>query len=236
MSEVNNRPVPTPRTVSRRRLSDQVTDSVREMILLGELRPDWNVTQDELASLLGVSTTPVREALLRLVGEGFVQASPNRSFAVVRSTPADIEDVYWLQEMLSSELTRRACGRMDKETLAKIRRHADAYHQAVRNGDRVGQDRANWLFHGTIHAAANAPRLLFSLTTNLKFIPRGFHELLPFWPERSLEDHERIFEALTAGDADAAAAATAAQVRAARAAVLSVLTDSGYWRMPAHDQ
>jgi DNA-binding GntR family transcriptional regulator len=236
VSETNGFSFPAPRGVSRRRLSDQVAQNLREMILVGELLPDRNITQDELALQLGVSTTPVREALLRLVAEGFVRASPNRAFTVVRSTSADVLDVYWMHQMLSSELARRACSRMDRETLAEIRRHADQGQHAVRIGDRVGQEKANWSFHRTINIAADAPRLQLALATALKFIPRGFHESLPSWAERSVEDHEQIVGALMAGDAEAAADATAAHVHAAAQAVLSFLADSGYWRMPAGEQ
>ena len=59
--------------------------------------------------MLGVSTMPVREALLKLAALGLVEASPNRSFRVVNSTKEDTRDSYWMQSVLVGELTRRAC-------------------------------------------------------------------------------------------------------------------------------
>lgn len=218
------------REVNRRRLSDQVAEALREMILVGELEPAQNITQDQIASELGVSTTPVREAILRLAAQGFVRASPNRSFTVVRYTQADVEDVYWLHEILSSELTRRACDRMEDETLKRIRLHANDLEQAFRHGDTVAMEKANWEFHRTINLAADAPRLQFTLRATLLFIPRHFYELLPSWAERSLEYHEQIIKALDARNSDGAAEATAALVRAAKQAVMEFLSDSGYWK------
>lgn len=220
------------RIVGRRRLSDQVAETLREMILVGELAPYRSVTQDELASELGVSTTPAREALLRLAAEGFVSASPNRAFTVVRLTPADVQDVYWLHEILSAELASRACSRLAGPTRAELQEHADACALAVRNGDSDGLDKANWAFHRAINLVADAPRLQFPLTTTLKFIPRGFYQMIPSWAEQSLKDHEGILAALDAGDADGAAEATAAHVRTAGDALMNFLAESGYWKVP----
>lgn len=203
------------------------------MILVGELKPAQHITQDEVALVLGVSTTPVREAILRLAAEGFVMASPNRAFTVVRYTPADVEDVYWLHEILSSELARRACDRMTTEALDRIRSHASDFKQALRGGNALALQTANWDLHRTINLAADAPRLQFTLTATLKFIPRGFYELLPGWAARSLEYHDLIVEALDAHDSDAAAQATTALVHAAQQAVMQFLSDSGYWKGPA---
>ena len=75
---------PVHRRLHRETLSDQVADTVRGMILTGEIAPETPVTQSEIARLLGVSTMPAREALLRLGAEGFLIASPNRSFTVRR--------------------------------------------------------------------------------------------------------------------------------------------------------
>src|SRR5207244_1357424 len=106
-----------------RKLADEVVATLRRMILVGELPPGSRSSQDELARLLGVSTMPVREALLRLAAEGFVEASPNRSFTIVRTTQTDVRDIYWMHAMLAGELASRACARADIElprTLRKI--------------------------------------------------------------------------------------------------------------------
>src|SRR4051794_30349776 len=92
-----------------KKLTDEATSDLRRMILVGELRPGQRATQDELATLLDVSTMPVREALLRLVNEGFIETSPNRYYRVAPITKDDINDIYWMHSMLAGELTARAC-------------------------------------------------------------------------------------------------------------------------------
>lgn len=223
---------PSPRAIQRRRLSDEVAETLRDMILVGELMPDRGITQDELATELGVSTTPVREALLRLAAEGFVRLSPNRAFSVIRSTPEDIRDVYWMNAVLSAELTRRACLQADEELRAVVRRHGEDYAQAVRAGDVAVMERANWDFHRAINLAANAPRIHLTLGTTLRFIPRGFYGLLPTWGTAAVHGHEQILGALEQGDAAAAAAAAAAHVREAGETVTQFFTGKGYWTRP----
>jgi DNA-binding FadR family transcriptional regulator len=75
-----------PHRVRHLSMADQVTDTLRRMILTRELGPGRRITQADLASMLGVSTMPVREALLRLVSEGFVDTVSNRSFTVAATT------------------------------------------------------------------------------------------------------------------------------------------------------
>lgn len=222
-------PSPALRAVQRRRLSDEVADNLRQMILVGELLPERRITQEELANELGVSTTPVREALMRLAAEGFVRVSPNRSFRVVASTSEDVRDVYWLHGLLSAELTRRACLEADANLITTLRQHNETYAEAVRRGDVSAMDRANWSFHRTINLAANAPRIRVALTTTLRFIPRGFYGLLPSWGATSVDGHEQIVAALEQGDADAAAAAAHAHVRQAGETVSQFFTSTGYW-------
>ena len=74
------------------------------MILTGEFEADQTVTQDELAELLGVSTMPVREAVLRLSHEGLMTVHPGRSVQVTAPTRDDIADIYWLHGILAGEL------------------------------------------------------------------------------------------------------------------------------------
>jgi len=220
------------RAVQRRRLSDEVAETLRDMILVGELVPDRRITQDELASELGVSTTPVREALQRLAAEGFVRVTPNRAFSVIRSTPQDVEDVYWMHATLAAELTRRACRHADDAMRATLRGYGQAYAEAVRTGDVEAMEQANWAFHRVINLTAQAPRIRLALGTTLRFIPRGFYGLMPSWGVASVHGHEQIMVALEQGDAAAAAAAADAHVREAGEMVTTFLTATGHWTRP----
>ena len=85
------------RLLRRAQLSDEVAGHLRASIMSGMLRPGTFIRLDETAAQLGVSVTPVREALLKLRGEGMVQLEPHRGHVVLPLTRQEIEDIFWLQ-------------------------------------------------------------------------------------------------------------------------------------------
>ena len=94
--------------IAHKSMTDQVSEKLRSMILSHELAPGTRVTQADLAEMLGVSTMPIREALLRLGAEGLITASASRSFEVTAVTGRGIRDVYWVHGVLAGELAARA--------------------------------------------------------------------------------------------------------------------------------
>ncbi len=187
---------PLPRRLHRATLADQVADTVRGMILTGEIAAETPVTQSEIARLLGVSTMPAREALLRLGAEGFLIASPNRSFTVRRITEHDIRDIYWMHAVLAGELTQRACLQGDESLIRELRESEAEFVAAWNQGDGEGaMDRANWPFHRMINKAAEAPKLWMLLNATLRFIPTRFYVLVPAWADESKRGHTEIVRA-----------------------------------------
>ena len=218
--------------LSRRTLAVEVADALRDMILGGDLTPDRQVTQDELAKMLGVSTMPVREALLRLAAEGFVEVSPNRAFRVAPISRGDVHDIYWMHATLAAELTRRACRAATPELRAQLADLEAAYTAAVDAGDADGAERTNWELHRTINLAAEAPKLLLILRATLRFIPRGFYGLVPGWGPLGQRGHDEILRAFEAGDEAAAARAAETHVREAGELLTQFFTNRGYWERP----
>lgn len=227
------------RPLRRRTLAVEVADRLREMILSGDLPSGSRTTQDELARMLGVSTMPVREALLRLAAEGFVHAEPNRSFTIAPTTREDVQDVYWMHAMLAGELTRRACERADDALVAALRERAARCREVAGSGDAQLLEEANWEFHRAINAAARAPKLLIILRATLRFIPRGFYGLLPAWTPTSEAGHEAILRAFEQRDPEAARTAAEQHVHDAGQLLVELFTARGYWERPvaaAHTQ
>src|ERR1700721_2637172 len=124
-------PANPPRSLEYQKMSDAVADTLQQMIVEDELKSGQRVTQDELAKMLGVSTMPVREALLKLAALGLVEASPNRSFRVVNSTKEDTRDSYWMQSVLVGELTRRACSIEGLKLVPELEGKLTAYSAAA---------------------------------------------------------------------------------------------------------
>ena len=164
-----------------RSMSDQVTESLRSMILVGDLRSGDQVTQEKLAEDLGVSTMPVREALLRLAHEGFVQGGRGRSFRIAPTTREDIQDIYWVHATLAGELTARACERISAEDLDQLTQVHQRWLAAVSAGNVSALERENFEFHRLLNKAAQSPKLLMLLRNTLRLIPEHFYSLLKDW-------------------------------------------------------
>jgi DNA-binding GntR family transcriptional regulator len=210
----------------------EVADTLRDMILTGELTADAKMTQDELARLLGVSTMPVREALLRLAAEGFVDVSPSRSFTVVPTTREDIGDVFWMHATLAGELAARACRDADDALVERLRELEQGFAEARRAGDAVRMGQANWEFHRAINLAAASPKLLLVLRASLRFIPQDFYALVPEWGGTSERGHDAILEAFAKRDCAAAGRAAFAHVQEAGELLIRFFTERGYWTRP----
>src|ERR1700686_2984969 len=100
------------RALRRSQLSDEVAGHLRAAIMSGALRPGTFIRLDETAAELGVSVTPVREALLKLRGEGMVQLEPHRGHVVLPLTRQDIDDIFWMQATIARELAASAAQRI----------------------------------------------------------------------------------------------------------------------------
>ena len=123
------------RAVRREQLSDEVAAHLRTDIMTGTLRPGTFIRLDETAAELGVSITPVREALRTLRGEGMVQLEPHRGHVVVPLTRGDIEDIFWLQATIAKELAATAAERITDAQIDELERLNDGLAAAVDRGD-----------------------------------------------------------------------------------------------------
>lgn len=215
-----------------RSISDQVTDTVRRMILMGELRPDAQVTQDQLAGEIGVSTMPVREALLQLSHEGFIAGGRGRSFRIARTTREDIADTYWMHAALAGELTARAAARLDEAGLATLTDINAAWKQAAETRDEPGLETTNFEFHRVINQAADAPRLLRVMRNTLRMIPEHFYAMLPAWADASTTHHSAILRALKSRNPERARVEAQRHVQESGAMLVEFFDENGYWTTP----
>jgi DNA-binding GntR family transcriptional regulator len=201
MSEDNSGGVP------RRQLSDEVAGHVRELIMSGQLRSGDFVRQERIAEELQLSATPVREGLLSLKGEGFVQLKPRRGFVVAPLAAADIRDLFTAQALLAGELAARAAARIGPDDLTELNEVHQAHVEAASAGDDDGIESLNHHFHRRINLVADAPRLAWMLSISTKFAPRRFFVTIPGWSAASAREHAAIIEAITGRDAGQARAA-----------------------------
>lgn len=188
-------------------LGSEVAAYVRDLILSGGVRPGAFLRIDQLASTLGVSTTPVREGLLALRGEGFVVVEPRRGFRVAPLSTTDLRDLYWAQAEIAAELAARATNGGDAGLVPDLDAIDREMRGAIELGDMAAVEAANHAFHRRINQAAGAPKLTWLLSSVVRYAPRRFYARVPGWPAASVADHAGILAAVRAGAADRAGAA-----------------------------
>src|SRR5687767_3514729 len=103
-----------------RQRPDEIAANLRDVIVAGEVAAETFLRIEPLARQLGTSVTPVREAMVLLRGEGFVDLVPNRGFKVLPLSPRDIEDVYRVHAFVSGELAALASRRLNLESLDRL--------------------------------------------------------------------------------------------------------------------
>lgn len=181
---------------TRSQLSDEVASYVRELIITGQHQQGDRLRLEPLAEALGVSLTPVREGLLALRGEGFVTLQPRRGFVVSAISPADLKDLFFVQAFVAGELAARAAKKILPEQVAALEGLQDELQEGARRGDTDAMESANHSFHRSINIIADAPKLVWVLSTVVRYAPRRFYASVAGWQEASVEGHEAIIAAL----------------------------------------
>ncbi|BBZ77742.1 GntR family transcriptional regulator [Mycolicibacterium anyangense] len=196
-----------PEFTPRPQLAEDVARFVRRRIFDGTYPAGEYIRLDQLAAELGISVTPVREALFELRGEGLLDQLPRRGFVVLPFTDRDITDVADLQAHVGGLLAARAAANITDEQLEELAAiHAaltDAY--AANDGDRAV--RLNHDFHRAINVAADSPKLAQLMSQITRYAPESVFPTIEGWPTQSVADHERIVAALSRRDEGAARAA-----------------------------
>ena len=185
-----------PEAKRRRRphLSDEAAAYVRELIMSGQLTPGTFVRPDAIAEALGSSVTPVREALVMLRGEGFLEQAPHRGFRVGPLSGDDIRDLFVSQALLAGELAARAVVRCSDAEIDAIRAVQRRIESALAQEMLEDLQSLNHEFHRLINLGARSPRMSWLLKLATSYLPRRFFTLIAGWPQASAEDHVIIVE------------------------------------------
>lgn len=185
--------------------------ALRDAIENGAYRPGEHLRLARLVEDLGMSPTPIREALRLLQAEGLVEHHPHRGMVVAEYSPESAEEIYRLRVLLEPLAAELAVERATTEELEQIRRLHDDLVAAVGDGSRtdVAERNADW--HRAIYAASGSRHLQ-------DFIARLWQAIPPraIWltrrAERSLAQHDDIMDALEARDGSAAREAMRAHI------------------------
>ena len=206
------------------RAVDRAYEAVRSGILGGRYLAGARLTEQEIATTVGVSRTPVREALRRLDAEGLVEFTPNLGAVVTTWNEEDSDEIFDLRAMLEAYGVRRATVRATDTQIAEMRRLAELqYRESVERKaghlERIGE--LNSQFHRRMQEAAGSPRLVRALAGLIEapLMMRTFQKYTAEDLQRSAQHHLEIVSALEARDAEWAASVMFSHVHAARGAL-----------------
>lgn len=203
--------------------ADRVYGIIKHRILDGHYPAGSYVREAAIGQELALSRTPIREALRRLVSDGWVEAIPHHGARVVAWTSRDVEEVFELRVLLEPQVVRRAATRIAPARLATLVGLAEQMEaRCARDDDDAVDEIAvlNNRFHAELVAAADSPRLQRLLETIVQ-VPvsrRSFHHYTAEELEGSMRHHRELIRALEVGDGEWGASVMRAHILAARAA------------------
>lgn len=200
---------------------------LREAILSGDLPPGHVLGEQSLGKQLGISRTPVREALLLLRSEGLIEMPPNRP-AVVRSfTADDLREMHSLRALLEGYAARTAAARLTEADIEALQESCERYEKLVRQDENLPKlAEENFRFHDTIVSAAASERLV-SMIRQVTAVPLIYKSYMTYSSENretALEHHRAILAALVDRDPDRAELAMKSHVMWARDVALAHLS------------
>lgn len=200
------------------------TEAVQQYVLSkirsGEIQPGQRLQQDLLAEQLGVSSTPIREALRRLEAEGLVVHVPNKGVKVSDADRPEVREAYDIRAVLEGHAARLAAARLTANDLEVLKSLHTTMKELASTGDLHACSAINDRWHVTIHRAAGSRLLEKMIRTAWTACPVD-----PMWAvsgrsRSSIAEHERVMNALLARNPDEAERAMVEHIRNGERTVL----------------
>lgn len=208
-------------------LRDVVFNTLREAILKGELKPGERLMELQLAAKLGVSRTPIREAIRMLEQEGLAVTVPRKGAEVAKMTEKDMEDVLQIREALDELAASRACERISEDELAELRHTMHEFEEYTKSGNLKMIAEADVRFHDIIYRATGNSKLVNMLNNLREQMYRYRVEYLK--DEKNypilIKEHSEIVDGLSEKDQDRVTAAMHRHVMNQAAAVKEIIRE-----------
>lgn len=188
-------------------LREVVFNTLRDAILNGDLKPGEHLMEIQLAQRLGVSRTPVREAIRKLELEGFAVMVPRKGAEVANITEKNLKDVLEVRKALEDLAVRLTCKRMCPDDLVKLIKQNDRFKEVLKNASLTEWVQEDIKFHDIIYAAADNERLNHILNNLRQQMYRYRREYLKNREnhEEVVREHNEIIQALRVKNSDQAA-------------------------------
>lgn len=204
---------------------ESVAARLRHLILSRELRPGERLVQSELAEQLGVSRTPIREALHRLESDGLVKLSPNKGASVADLSISELEDIYSIRIAIEGYGAYLAAQSITNEDLKRLEELVRRMRELFEQGDRWRLLEVNRSFYAVLYAIANRPRLFDLIMKHLDLaeLYRRMAFAMDSYYRNAIIDQEELLNALRRHDPEEAERLTQGQLRQTLASLLAFL-------------
>lgn len=205
-------------------LTDEIADVVRERILKGEYEIGEKIKENQIATELKVSRTPIREAFKLLENEGLIDYIPNRGCFAKGFTKQDVDDIYAVREALEELAVRWAVARITESELVALEEQVDLMEFYTKKKDKKKVLELNTSFHEVIYASARSRFLAQVLRSYKEYIEKTrksiFYE--QSYLEGILSEHRAIFEAIKDRDEERAVEAISKHLEASQERAFAV--------------
>lgn len=210
-------------------LRELVLDAIREAIINGSLKPRERLMEIQLAEELGVSRTPIREALRKLELEGFIVMLPRKGAYVADVSFKDIADVFEIRAALESLAAGLAAERITDEELEEMERHLVEKADAIARHDMTQLVEVDTKFHELVYRASRNDRLSL-IINNLREQIQRYRSTSLAYPGRmkqSLEEHRAIVEAIQSRDSQLARQLALEHIENAESSMIEAIKKDG---------
>jgi DNA-binding GntR family transcriptional regulator len=207
-------------------LVDEVADSLRDLIISGRLAPGERLNEVHLATELGISRGPLREALQHLRGEGLLELVPRRGSFVVALSIEDVVDIYELRAAIEGRAARILATRADAKAFRELRTLLDRLRRAADSGRAADVRRHDLAFHEAICRLTGNRRLHQAFQSNVPILRSllKLDEVLYASQPMLAREHEVLLEVIESGDPDRAEAEAVRHLESARDLVTAYLS------------
>lgn len=193
-------------TLNLQPLRQQIYNYLRQEMQTGALLPGSNIDVNKISRELGVSKTPLRDALIRLEARGFVKIIPRRGVRVNVLTLRNIRNLYEILGALESSVIVTVFDEFDQGRLDRMACINEEYRDAISAGDSEGIYRSNLSFHGSfldLSENGDLQELIDPLKQRLYDFPRRAY--ISEWELRNAQEHQQLIAFITKGDREGAA-------------------------------
>ncbi len=209
-------------------LQERVYSYLRSAILSGNIHSETRLVEEVVGRELGVSRTPVREALHKLEREGLIEHFQNRGFAVTRETESQVAEIFEIRAILEGYILRIACESATDEFLSRLKSLLKKAERCFAQSKIEELHRFNTMFHDRIMQQVSERVRLKDLVKNLREYVLRYRSATLRFPggaERTLKGHKRIILALETGDPDLCERIMRGHIESAKVDAIRELTE-----------